>query len=130
VNRFFFMDSSQVSGSHSLKICLDPVRGGQVTVKHAIRGSNEEALAIALAGKYADKEREWSVGGFEEWIQETNELGRSFAYGHAPGFECGKDFSSSELTVDYVAQANDIALVQLSKSGVRLVHILNRAFGY
>jgi hypothetical protein len=99
-------------------------------VKNATRGSNEDSLATDLAGKYAQREADWSVGGFEDWIQETNELGRSFAYGQAPGFECGKDFVASELTQDYVAQANDIVLVQLAKGGVRLAHILNRAFGY
>ena len=68
----------------------------------------------------------WSVGGPAEWALETFAVGRDHVYGQLPA---ANGRGSYRLTDAYVEMAIRDVAIQLSKAGVRLAVMLNRALG-
>jgi S1/P1 Nuclease len=67
----------------------------------------------------------WAAGSFDEWAMEAFMLSISDAYG-TPALS--KDMPQ-HLDVAYVARAEKDVAQQLSKAGVRLASVLNKALG-
>jgi hypothetical protein len=67
----------------------------------------------------------WSAGSFEEWAMEAFMVSVSDAYGTPP---LSKD-TPQHLDADYVARAEKDVAQQLSKAGVRLASVFNKALG-
>ncbi|MBC7982951.1 MAG: hypothetical protein H7Y02_03760 [Candidatus Obscuribacterales bacterium] len=72
----------------------------------------------------------WLQGNVQSWAQETYLLGKSYAYEALPHFACGvRHGNVVALTDDYVKHARRIVEEQLTKSGLRLALVLNKALG-
>src|SRR5262252_4481061 len=70
-----------------------------------------------------DQVKAWSVGTPDDWAMEAFKLSKRDVYGDPPLSR----FEVQHLDKDYVERAtNDVAL-QLSRAGVRLAAILNKA---
>ena len=73
-----------------------------------------------------DDVRAWSQGTPSDWAMESFQVAKKAAYGLLP------DPSSKgvyRLDDDYMATATQDVAIQLSKGGVRLAFILNKALG-
>ena len=70
--------------------------------------------------------RAWSQGGAAAWAMESFTVGRDDAYGHLPQ---PNGRGSYRLPEPYIAMATQDVAVQLSKAGIRLAFVLNRALG-
>jgi hypothetical protein len=88
-------------------------------------GTDPRQVAAGLIGQISETQRQnWSGGKPADWAMEAFALARGDAYGLLPQ---PRDQSMYSLPPAYVEQAvRDVAL-QLSRAGVRLALILNRA---
>jgi hypothetical protein len=88
-------------------------------------GTDPRRVAAALIGQISEAQRqEWSSGTPADWAMEAFALARRDAYGLLP--QPG-DQGTYSLPSAYTGQAaRDVAL-QLSRAGVRLAFVLNRA---
>ena len=68
----------------------------------------------------------WTRGAPENWAEESLEIAKSQAFGRLPAPDAK---GVSRLDGAYVIEASQIVASQLSKAGVRLAAILNRALG-
>jgi hypothetical protein len=76
-------------------------------------------------GRITDlQRRDWSQGTAGDWAQEAFALARDHAYGMLPEPSVGGVFL---LSSTYIETATQDAAMQLSKAGVRLAFVLNRA---
>jgi hypothetical protein len=88
-------------------------------------GTDPRQVAASLIGQISETQRqEWSSGTPADWAMEAFAIGRSDAYGllSRPG-----DRGTYSLATAYVEKAVGDVSVQLSRAGVRLAHVLNRA---
>jgi hypothetical protein len=92
----------------------------------AIGGRSPLALARQLIMRITpDQVTNWSAGSFDEWAMEAYMLSRSDVYGTPP-----LDKSAAQhLDADYVSRAEMDVAQQLSRAGVRLAAVLNKALG-
>ena len=90
-------------------------------------GANPTRVATALRRQISQTHiQAWSQGGPMEWAMETFALGRDHAYGKLPP---ANERGSYRLTDAYIDMAVHDVANQLSKAGVRLAVLLNRALG-
>jgi hypothetical protein len=79
-----------------------------------------------LIGQISEPQRkEWSSGTPADWAMEAFALARSDAYGLLPSPGTQGTYS---LPPEYTEQAERDVELQLSRAGVRLGFVLNRAF--
>jgi hypothetical protein len=90
-------------------------------------GTNPKAIAAVLIGQITSTDaRNWSRGSPEEWAMESYRVAKDDAYGRLPSPNYP---GSYRLTDEYVALATRDVAVQLSRAGVRLAWLLNKAVG-
>jgi hypothetical protein len=88
-------------------------------------GPDAKAIASDLIGHIStDQEKQWEAGEPSDWAQEAFEVAKDDAYGQLPAPNAR---GSYRLTDEYVTTATDDVAQRLSKAGVRLAFILNRA---
>jgi hypothetical protein len=122
-------------GGNSVKVSADGIKHHSKDELHgywdtqfvdAIAGKSPTALAKHLLMQIApDQAALWAAGSFDEWAMEAFMLSKSDAYGTPP---LSKDMPQ-HLDAAYVAQAEKDVAQQLSKAGVRLASVLNKALG-
>jgi S1/P1 Nuclease len=89
-------------------------------------GRPPAALAkMLLAQITAEQEIEWKQGGPDDWAMEAFNIAFDDVYGQPP---LSKD-ALQHLDAAYVARAEKDVALQLSKAGVRLAAVLNKALG-
>jgi nuclease S1 len=72
------------------------------------------------------QEKEWQAGKPSDWAKESFQVAKDDAYGQLPEPTRRGTF---RLTDEYVTTATDDVAQQLSKAGVRLAFVLNKALG-
>jgi hypothetical protein len=88
-------------------------------------GRSETAVAGQLiAAITADQRAQWATGTAAEWALETYAIAKQHAYGMLPAPDSPNHY---ELSAAYVDDATLVTREQLSKAGVRLAMVLNRA---
>lgn len=88
-------------------------------------GPNENAIAERLlAGISAEKRSRWASGTPADWAMESFSSAKLHAYGLLPIADAPNHY---ELAPAYVTDALVVTAQQLSKAGVRLAYLLNRA---
>ena len=122
-------------GGNSVKVSADGIPHKSKDELHgywdtqfvdAIGGKSPPALAAKSVKQITpDQEMSWSAGSFDEWAMEAFMLSVSDAYGSPP---LSKD-KAQHLDAAYVARAEKDVAQQLSKAGVRLASVLNKALG-
>jgi hypothetical protein len=89
-------------------------------------GTDPRQVAATLIGQISEPQRkEWSSGTPADWAMEAFALARSDAYGLLPSPGTQGTYS---LPPEYTEQAERDVELQLSRAGVRLGFVLNRAF--
>ena len=88
-------------------------------------GASDADIARLLIGRItmADRAR-WAGGTPLEWAVETYAVAKQHAYGMLPAASGGSPYQLSQA---YVDDATAVTAEQLSKAGVRLAFVLNRA---
>jgi S1/P1 Nuclease len=88
-------------------------------------GTDPRLVVAGLIGQISEHQRkEWSSGTPSDWAMEVFELARRDAYGLLPP---PGDQGTYALSLAYTEHAvRDVAL-QLTRAGVRLAFVLNRA---
>jgi hypothetical protein len=76
-----------------------------------------------LAQTTPEQEAEWKLGTPDDWANESFSIAQADVYGDPP---LSKD-TLQHLDVAYVTRAEKDVALQLSRSGVRLAAVLNRA---
>jgi hypothetical protein len=90
-------------------------------------GPDAKTIASDLIGHISEAQRKkWEAGEPKDWAQESFQIAKDDAYGQLPE---PNSHGSFRLTDDYVTMATQDVSLQLSKAGVRLALILNRALG-
>jgi hypothetical protein len=122
-------------GGNSVKVSADGIKHQSKDELHgywdsqfvdAIAGKSPPALANKLIAQIVpDQATLWAAGSFDEWAMEAFMLSVSDAYGTPP---LSKD-KAQHLDAAYVARAEKDVAQQLSKAGVRLASVLNKALG-
>jgi hypothetical protein len=88
-------------------------------------GSGETAVARQLIANITDgQQARWSTGTAAEWAMETYAVSKQHAYGLLPASSSPRHY---ELSAAYIDDATRVTGEQLSKAGVRLAAVLNRA---
>jgi hypothetical protein len=88
-------------------------------------GPDAKTIASDLIGHISeDQQKEWEAGDPSAWAQEAFQVAKDDAYGQLPAPNTRRSY---RLTDEYVTTATDDVSQQLSKAGVRLAFILNRA---
>jgi len=87
-------------------------------------GANDTDIARVIIARISDTDRaRWSSGTPLDWALETYAVSKKYAYGPLPA---SRD-SQYQLSQAYVDDATAVTAEQLSKAGVRLAVMLNRA---
>ncbi len=90
-------------------------------------GPDAKSIASDLIGHISkDQEKQWEAGEPADWAQESWQIAKNDAYGQLPA---PSTRGSYRLPDEYVAMAAQDVSLQLSKGGVRLAFILNKALG-
>lgn len=90
----------------------------------ALLGPNAADIAQRLIAQITPAERaRWSAGTPDDWAMESYAIAKAQVYGPLP-VSSGTSYA---LTPGYVADATRVTAEQLSKAGVRLAWVLNRA---
>jgi hypothetical protein len=88
-------------------------------------GGNETEIAQRLIAQITPAERSrWSAGAPADWAMESYSVAKSHTYGLLPA---PKPANHYQLSAGYVSDATTVTAEQLSKAGVRLALLLNRA---
>jgi hypothetical protein len=88
-------------------------------------GPNTKTIASDLIGHITKgQETEWAAGEPSDWAKETFQVAKDDAYGQLPEPSRRGSF---RLTDEYVTSATEDVSLQLSKAGVRLAFVLNKA---
>jgi S1/P1 Nuclease len=91
----------------------------------ALLGSNDTEIAQLLVARISERDRiRWSSGTPLDWAVETYGVAKAHTYGLLPPPTEGSYYRLPDV---YVADATRVTLEQLSKAGVRLAFLLNRA---
>jgi hypothetical protein len=89
-------------------------------------GRPPSALAKQLLAQITpEQEAEWKQGTPDDWVMEAFNIAYDDAYGQPP---LSKD-ALQHLDAAYVARAEKDVALQLSRAGVRLAAVLNKALG-
>ena len=101
-------------------------------VRRNLHGDNEAALATQLHSEFQSSLAAWAGGNVNDWINESNQLARTVAYGQIPGFNCSysSDGSAIALPDSYIATASQTVRQQLAKGGARIAAVLNQVLGH
>ncbi len=101
-------------------------------VRAAFKSRDERVIAKQLlAGLDAADRKRWQKGNAAGWMAESYKIATELAYGRLPGFACNaEDFAEEPLALDlnYVNAAIAVVPGQLTRAGVRIAALLNRAF--
>jgi hypothetical protein len=89
-------------------------------------GADARSVAADLIGHISKAQQHWSQGSPADWARETFQIARDDAYGRLPQPNMHRVYVLSD---DYVSMAVQVVAVQLSKAGVRLAFVLNKALG-
>jgi len=90
----------------------------------ALLGTDEAEIAQRLIARISESQRaQWSSGTTVDWAMESYSAAKSHAY-RLPAPSASNHY---RLSADYVADATAVTAEQLSKAGVRLAFVLNRA---
>jgi hypothetical protein len=90
-------------------------------------GANKIEVATQLIATITDAQRaRWASGSAADWALETYAIAKQHAYGLLPVPDSPNHY---ELSAAYVDDATVVTRDQLSKAGVRLAVVLNRALG-
>ena len=90
-------------------------------------GANPAEIAQRLIGRIDAAQRaRWSQGSPDDWALESFAVARAHAYGALPAAYAPNRY---ELPPAYLDAAEGVCAEQLSKAGVRLAVLLNRALG-
>jgi S1/P1 Nuclease len=90
-------------------------------------GPNANSIASDLIGHITENQvRDWSQGGPSDWAKDSFRVAQNDVYGQLPTPNARGTYRLSD---DYVAMATQDVAIQLSKAGVRLAFMLNRALG-
>ena len=88
-------------------------------------GSDDAAIAAALVATITPAQvAQWSSGTPSDWAMESFQLAKTEAYGKLPAPNADGSYT---LDAAYVTNAHGVVSQQLSKAGVRLAWVLNRA---
>ncbi len=88
-------------------------------------GANDVEIARRLLAQMTDAKRtQWSRGTPEAWAMESWSVAKRHAYGLLPKASAPDYYELSEA---YVSDATAVTAEQLSKAGIRLAWLLNRA---
>jgi hypothetical protein len=88
-------------------------------------GAGDADIARLLIARISEADRaRWSSGTALDWALETYAVAKKYAYGPLPGASGGSPYQLSQA---YVDDATAVTAEQLSKAGVRLAFLLNRA---
>jgi hypothetical protein len=88
-------------------------------------GSNVKDIASVLIGRLSERDvQAWSQGEPSDWALESFNVARDDAYGQLPQPTSRGSF---RLADDYIDMATRDVATQLSKAGVRLAWVLNKA---
>jgi hypothetical protein len=90
-------------------------------------GNNPRQIAgVIVAGISGEQRRAWSQGTVSDWVMESFAVARQDAYGGLPEASTRGVYL---LDARYTEAAIRDVRVQLSRAGVRLAVVLNRALG-
>jgi S1/P1 Nuclease len=88
-------------------------------------GSDAPAIAGQLIADMTEAQRaQWAAGSAADWARESFEVAKHHCYGLLPAADGPNHYT---LSAAYVADATTVTREQLSKAGVRLAWVLNRA---
>ena len=90
-------------------------------------GPNVARVAADLNGRITEQDvQAWSKGGPPDWAMESFKVAREDAYGRLPQPNARGTY---QLPAEYISMATHDVASQLSKAGVRLAAMLNKALG-
>jgi S1/P1 Nuclease len=90
-------------------------------------GPNAKDIASVLIGRLSERDvQAWSQGEPSDWALESFKVARDDAYGQLPQPTTRGSFRLADIYIDMATR--DVA-TQLSKAGVRLAWVLNKALG-
>ena len=88
-------------------------------------GSDPRAIAGQLIADVTDAQRAlWAAGSAADWARESFEVAKHHSYGLLPAADGPNHYT---LSAAYITDATTVTREQLSKAGVRLAWVLNRA---
>lgn len=88
-------------------------------------GPNEATIAHTLIANITEVQRiQWASGIPADWAMESFRVAKDHSYGFLPAPDSSKHY---QLSAAYVSDAMAVTQQQLSKAGVRLAFVLNRA---
>lgn len=88
-------------------------------------GPDVARIAIDLNGHITNEDMQaWSKGGPSDWAMESFSVAKEDAYGRLPPPNARGTYHLSD---DYISMATHDVASQLSKAGVRLAFLLNKA---
>jgi S1/P1 Nuclease len=89
--------------------------------------TDPKSIASDLIGHISHAQvSEWQAGKPSDWAKESFQVAKDDAYGQLPERSARGTY---RLTDEYVTSATDDVAQQLSKAGVRLAFVLNKALG-
>jgi hypothetical protein len=96
-------------------------------IEHALGGKNERLVAHELLLKFASRKTDWQAGAVQAWMDESNQLAKTVAYGRIAGFTCEADLKRMRIPLDqnYADEAMTVVEEQLAKAGYRLAYFLD-----
>jgi len=122
-------------GGNDIKVSADGIKHKSKDELHgywdtqfvdAIGGKTPSTLASSLIKQITPEQvSSWSAGSFDEWAMEAYMVSRADVYGSPP---LSKD-TPQHLDAAYVDRAEKDVGQQLSRAGVRLAAVLNKALG-
>jgi hypothetical protein len=119
-------------GGNNKKVSADTFRAGNLhhywdSEFVARLETDAKAVATELIGHITSEQAQsWRKGSATDWATEAFYVAKADAYGKLPA---PSSRGSYRLSDDYVNTATDEVAMQLSRAGVRLAEVLNRALG-
>jgi hypothetical protein len=119
-------------GGNDKRVSADTLKAGNLhhywdTEFVGLLESDSKSIASNLIDRITKGHvKEWQKGSPADWAAEAFYFAKVDAYGHLPE---PSSRGSYRLGDDYVKTATDDVAVQLSRAGVRLAVVLNRALG-
>jgi hypothetical protein len=93
-------------------------------------GRDPRAVAAALERKISSADvARWSRGDAGDWARESFEVARTFVYSYGGPLACVSE-PPTQLSDAYQDQAKRVVAERLSRAGVRLATVLNRALSH
>jgi|SRR6266403_2227208 nuclease S1 len=117
-------------GGNAKKVSANGFKAGNLhhywdTEFVALLETDAKSIASDLIGHISkEQQRKWQPGSPSDWAVETFEVAKADAYGQLPEPSARNTY---QLTDEYVTTATDDVALQLSKAGVRLAFLLNKA---